>query len=829
MVNKNLFKKFVFCLLLFACFASDSYGVGAPNYRPDGPHPRILLDSAKLAELRAERDANTARWQGFRNWLTTNYPATNYDLKCPGDAACLANSRSINWDGHNFVSYRGLGWLENIISYALAYQVYKDTNLTLAEQYGNQCVDIINNMIRVHSVGEEDDNGILMMRSGDAIYNLTNNQAEVDAAITAGEVITPTYRPGKYGYPSRAMMALPIAYDWLYDLLTPAERSLWQDVMFRYYDWIRGVTSTYNDGVVYGGVRYHEQKDDATLCATPGNVCTGVTIDSQTRAASWDDVGDNFWSGHFALLTLVGAATYGDNPDAAAYWDYAKTEMWENKLKAYWNSPQWGLGGDAVEGWHYGGGFFREYQTLLGLNTATGYNFFTETNHPQEVVQSYIHANAPNLYDMYNHGQWYATNPGRPFDYHIFMPKAVLQAIGDTTWSAIAQDYMNKANFAVTASVWEEFLFNKTNPTTTDFRTVLPLYYWSEGSGLFSFHSTWQDQPDAVSSWFQLGFGTRSTHENYDEGAFQIMRGNDKLIWDAGLQRDEWRQSVIRFGTTGTVGSQKPWGEQWVLDKTVLGQEHIAAYDYVKADVRGGYQKYYYNSKSAEIYYKHVLYLRPNLFVIYDVTKTDPMEPDKWKDYRIQFPGTPVIDEPSQTITNTNGSSKVYVKMLYPSGVTYSSGDESTGYKWVDARPNVVQEYDQFLHVIEATVAGQAKMTSNVLVSSAGGNARGTYISDDTRESANWLAMFTADQDGQAVSTDIVYTLPGGKKYQPRHFFADLPPGSTWTFVAPANRLVQQTFKLLAGSFPGQGKVVTASDHGTILIQPKPPVEVPVN
>lgn len=770
--KKNIFAIFLFAtIFLFADF-QKVYAYGSPDYLPNGSHPRIWLTDSELARMREAKVNNTAEWQAFNAWLTSNYPATNYAQKCPSEAC--SSWRSINWDGHSFGSYRGLGWLENITNYALAYQIFKTVDPDLALQYGNQCIEIVNGMIATHSVGEETTNGILMMRAGDGTYNLTNNSAEVTAATNAGEYIMPTYRDGKYGYPTRAMMALPLAYDWLYELLTPQERILWQSVMFRYFDWTRGVTSEYNNGVLYGGIRYHEQNDGT--CNGTTDVCTTAV---NQKAASWEDQGDNFYSGHFAMMSLIGVATYGDSPNAAGYYNYAKTEMWENKVKAYWNDPTFGKGGDAVEGWNYGGGFFREYEALWGMNTATGYNFFSETNHPTEVIQSYINANASNLTDMYNHGQWSGSSIGKPYQYHILLPKFVLQKNGETNYSSIAQSYINNATFAAQANEWENLLFN-VSQNVLDYKT-LPLYYWSQGSGLFSFHSTWENQVDSISSWFQLGYGTRSTHENYDEGSFQIMRGNDKLIWDAGLQRDEWRQSVLRFGVSGITGSQRPFGTAWVLSDSILRQEHNSTYDYIQADLRGGYQKNYYSSKTAATYLKDVLYIRPNMYVIYDITRTDPTNTNKWKDWQTQYPGIPVMDDASQTITFSNGSSKVFTKTLYPS-VVYTTALESGAFNYVKAQPTVVQEYDQFLHVIEATSSTDSQ-TMATLISGSGG--RGVLIMDPEE---NILAMFTSDQNGADIA-NLSYSVDTSASS--RHIIANLTPNQNYNISIDGQTPVQ--------------------------------------
>jgi len=580
--------------------------------------------------------------------------------------------------------------------------------------------------------------------------------------------------------------------------------------MFRYFDWVRGVNSTYNNGVLYNGVRYHEESN-GTCNATTDN-CTTVAADYQV-AATFSDIGDNFFSGHFGMMSLIGVATYDNNPDSASYYNYVVNDLWNGKLKAYWNDTTYGKGGDAVEGWNYGGGFFREYQALWGMNTATGYNFFSETNHPVEVVKSYVNATAANMTDMYNHGQWSGSNIGKPYAYHIFMPKFILHSTGDTTNSGFAQSYMDSAKFVASGDLWASFIFDSIKPPINDYK-LLPLYYWSQGSGLFSFHSSWDNKADSVSSWFQLGYGTRSTHENYDEGAFQVIRGNDKLIWDAGLQRDEWRQSVLRFGVSGITGSQKPWGVQWVLSDSVLAQEHAVNFDYVKADLRGGYQKYYYSSNSAEKYFKSLIYLRPNMFVIYDVTKTDPTNPNKWKDWQTQYPGLPTTDLSMQTITFTNGSSKVFVKTLYPL-VGYTTALESDIYNYVQARPTKVQEYDQFLHVIEAT-ASTTSQTPSEKIQTAEGKMIGAYIKDATKPT---VVFFSADKDGNDVSLttgEIISFTIATPSTNLQQMLVHLVPNSYLTLLPETTTNGLVTYKFKSGNFPDEGTVYKASSQGVI-------------
>lgn len=775
-----MFGIFTTLTIVFALICgSTALAVGPPDYLPDGSHPRIWLNSTELSRLRAAKNANSVEWQALNTWLSDNYPSTNYNVRVPN--ATYPGYRSVNWDGHTWASYRGLGWLEVITNYALAYQILKESNPTLAEQYGNHCIDIVNGMIQTHSVGEETDNGILMMRAGDGSYNLTNNAAEVSAATSAGETIMPTYRAGKYGYPARAMIALPLAYDWLFPLLSTENKALWQNVMFRYFDWVRGKTSSYNDGVVYGGVRYHEQSDG--VCNGTTDVCTSVTTSYQ-QGATFNDNGDNFWSGFFEMMMLTGLATYGDTPDAAEYFSYAKNTMWQNKLLPSWNSTAGYKGGDAPEGWNYGAGWFRDFEALIGLKTATGYNPFDDTDFPREVIKSYINATSSNLKDMYPHGQWSGSLVGKPYKYHAFVAAAADLEDGGA-YAPYAQWFLDNATFAPNTSggTWEKLIFYRP-VTAQNPRDVFPTYYKNDASGLVAMRSSWTTAPDTISSWWQLGKGTRNTHENYDEGHFAVMRGDDKLLWDDGTTREYYRNSVIDFGGTGQIAI----GTDWTVAESITGMVDTSSYLFVSANLVGGYQKNYYPSKRSDLFQRRLLYLKPNIWVISDITHTDATVANKWKDWNAVFPGVPTANIDTKTVTFTSGSSKVFVKTVYPTeiGYTVEPSYSTLNYR-SKMRPTVVNEYDQFLHVIEAT-GSSSNQTQATLITGNGG--RGALV-------GTTAVMFTSDQTGANI-TDISYTVDATT-----HFICDLPQ----------NTMVDIT----RGGFTVTGSPFNSGDAGIIM------------
>ncbi|GAB4554299.1 MAG: hypothetical protein Tsb0017_06430 [Geothermobacteraceae bacterium] len=770
-----------------SCFA-----VGPPDYLPNGPHPRIWIDSNWLADLNGKQAAGDPEWTALERWCDTYLGTTGYDQ---GD---------VGWQG-----YRGSGYNKFIMNFLVAYMVLKDDNPAKAATYGAYLHDLVYKGIYQGLSAGDEYNGLAVLRSGEST-DRTINQAEATA-------LGISYSTTKLGYGARNMACAVVAYDWLHGegIFTAQELSDLAGMFYRWFDWIRGVRSTYNNGVLIGSTRYYENQDGD--CSGNNNCTTNTKWD----AYEYGSVLDNFDGGYTFLMSLIPVATYGDNPDAANYLAAFKDKM-NNLVIPPLSDPLRDKGGDTPEGWSYASSFHRTLMGLFGYYTATGDPIFDTFVWPKELAEAMIHRSQSDLLNIGIYGDWSGTPLGVNRSYLAYPIMRIAQELYPTdTISEVGQYLVANAGFTDPADYWyKAFWYNSGFPQQSP--SVLPLSHREIGHGLYSSRSSWTNANDTVFVWSRLEGKLRNTREGYDEGDIGLMRGPDRLLTQKATAYNATDSNTVVF-LDMNHHAFNPDLTETAIDRYEEGTQ----YSYVSANLTNAWKRQW-NIDRINLFRRSILHLRPGIVVVYDVTQSNlAYSASMFKEWYTHYEVDP--NTTADTISATIGNSKVFVKTLYPAGGTFTKSGPSSGIYAVKYTPAVQQEYDQFLHVVEATGAGQAKMVSNALVSSAGGNARGTYISDDTRESANWLAMFTADQDGQAVSTDIVYTLPGGKKYQPRHFFADLPPGSTWTFVAPANRLVQQTFKLLAGSFPGQGKVVTASDHGTILIQPKPPVEVPVN
>ena len=133
---------------------------------PRGPHPRIFLDSERLTKLRIRAKDHSEEWRKLLKWCSTHLNDTGWQT-----------TTDTRWQG----GYRMSAFGQHIVNYALAYQVLKTSDPSLANTYGRHAIDMMNATLKNFSAGEELD-GIIMIRQGE-VYDRTINAAEKNRTI----------------------------------------------------------------------------------------------------------------------------------------------------------------------------------------------------------------------------------------------------------------------------------------------------------------------------------------------------------------------------------------------------------------------------------------------------------------------------------------------------------------------------------------------------------------------------------------------------------------------------------------------------------------------
>lgn len=782
-----------FVLTLFVLLSPVStLGVGAPDFLPDGPRPRIWLDAAELARLNSKQTSFDPEWTTLETWCDARLGRVvdNY-----GDRFDAGIAR---WNG-----YRMSGYSEYLLNFSLAYQVLKDDKPAKAATYAAYVRTLLVDGILVGFRAGEESNGLAALRVGEQ-YDQSVNAAEAGAlGVTAASY--------KNGYSARNLMAVPIAYDWVYDTLSSGDRSSLEAMMFRWFDWARGVRSTYNNGVLKNGVRYHE--DQAGDC-TGANNCTSAT-GASVLSYAYGDLSNNFMGGMTSLMALIPVATYGGNGDAPAYLSAFKTLL-SGTIAAQLESDLEQSGGDSPEGWNYGGGFHYLMPSLYGYYTATQDSAIAAMGWPESLGRAFIHRSGPNLLDVPIYGDWTGTPFGINRRYQglsFFGPLQRLKPGSDI--SRVGQYLLKNIAYLDEPAQWVKTLWSR-NDISQLVPSSQPLSSLAKGNGFFTTRSSWDVSTSAVTASLRLEGKKKAAHEGYDEGHFSVQRGNDRLLTHQNMQSTTVSYNTIVFNNTSQQ-ALNPALLTPAIDKHIEGFN----YAYVSGDITNAHKRAY-RADVALLFRRSMLHLRPGIIVLYDVTRSNPTL-GNLKNFYTQYGADPAMS--SDTIIATVGSSKAFVKTLFPSGGTYTKTAPAIGFWRVKYTPAVQQEYDQFLHVIEATDSNKAKMTSVKTILSDDGKMIGAHIKDPKDKSANWVVLFSHDRNGLDVEGDVTYSLelPDESIYlPPSHLLVNLSPNADYTIIPPQDKLQNpQVYTVVRGVVAGkESNVVKTSSQGVLYIVP---------
>jgi len=731
---------------LFIClcilWSSIALAVGSPDFIPDGAHPRIWLTSSELSTLASQRDSANAKWEALVAWCDAHIADRGYDVP-PIDQS---TTDLTTWGGDNnyTAGYRMSGWAKHLYSYALAYQVFKQSgsaqNISKANTYAARARTLMIDGIATAMRAGEENNGFGAVRVGELH----------DKSINADEATALGIGNGNYkdGYAARFISSVPIAYDWIYDTLSSGDKTLLTNMLLRWYDWTRGERTTYNNGVLKSGIRYHEDQDGD---CTGSNNCTSVS-GIQTKGYAWTDIGNNFGGGQSALLTYIIMATYGDFTDDDTYLTDIKSYLSTYVITPL-ESDILHSGGDSPEGWNYGGGFQFSALGLYGYYTATGDTTITSMNWPKELIRSSSQRVSSDYLSVPLWGYWTGAPLKENRINHVNTFVAVEQKLRPTSnESKLGQYLLENSEFTTALEEWQNFFLNSTNVAASS-PTVLsePLSYVAEGNGLYTSRSSWTKNNTGIHVTARLEGKVTTAHEGYDEGHISLLRGPDVLL---GNENGADTPPSVDFNTIVFNATSHHANNYALTSPAVDRYVEGTTYSYVSGDVTNAWKREW-NSDRAKLFRRSLLHIRPGVIVVYDVTQSNSAI-GNLKEWYTQYEADPT--QSGGTVTITKGSSRAFVSSLYPAG-SFTETDQGGGYYRVKYVPTATQEYDQFLHVIEAG-ANDATQTTTTLITGTGG--RGALV-------GSTAAIFTASQTGADI-TSLSYDADATA-----HYIADLP------------------------------------------------------
>jgi len=756
------------------------------------PHPRLLLDTNTLTALSQRAAANTPQWQALKATCdayiggTVNYPtgATYPNLPNLGQG------------------YQGDSYLPALLAEGMCYQTLKSSNPTAAAPYGAKAVDILLKMSAPVTAQGEDpctDSGYVMRFYG---------------------------------------VGFGLGYDWVYDLLTPAQRTQ--------------VYTTANAWI--------------TAWEKPGGCAAFEYAHPQS----------NYFAGYFHAKAVIALATYDENPSGPTQWNDWLTNQFGKFVQPYY--AQHLSGG----GWPEG---FANYAPFGILNmslparevkTATG--------------QDLVHAAAPYSYpldsaDYAMHFTWpsltYFDDRDTNHSNSTTLPPGTTQVgmfqqiLGELTYwnsskAGVFNQYLAAVNAATSnygaADPWLAFLEVDPNAATAPLST-LPASYLASGMGAVAARSDW----GTGASWMSFRAGPYINNpgqgeEYFDQGSLALVRGGTPLLLNAtgwavhnpsgtAAENDVYNDNYGSFNASNdTQGNRRPYNIFYVrnMSGTTLAEPYgqaaytaednqvrtqVSAYEdgsdyvYVQATHLEDMYRKFAAGPAVASWARQIVYLRPNRFVVYDRTTDGSASYDQFLAWH--FPASPVkgsaaAGENRFDITY-NGQYAGAMTTVLPTNAT-----TTTTALYADAAP--VKAWQVQVRAPNSNV-GQQWLTVFDLSSSAANVAtalpvtvvQGAIVGVQLPASdGNSVVINSAGAAGTPIAGNISYSVAAVAAH---HIITELAPSTGYTVAVSTSGNVQTVSVSVGGTTMSSAKGVLdfrMNASGALQIGPPPVSSLPV-
>ncbi len=739
--------------------------------------PSMILDASTLATLRARAAANTPQWQALKAACdsliggTVNYPTQNAYPNLPNLGS----------------GYQGESYLPALLNEAMCYQVLVATNPSAAAPYGAKAVDILMKMSTPYSTG-----------SG----NLGENPLVDDG-----------YAIRFYG------VGFGLGYDWLYDLLTPAQR---QQVYTTANAWI-------------------------------------AAFEDPNGAANFEYANpqSNYYAGYFHALAAIALGTQGENPQADNEWnDWLNTQFYA-RVQPYYQQHL--LGGGWPEGFANYAPLgilnmslpMREVMTAKGINLING-NPNVPYSYPLDIANYVMQFTWPSLnyFDDRdtNHASSASQPPGTP-SVGMFQQIEGELAYWNSPLAPVLNQYLQDVTAATSnfspAAPWLAFLEVNPNAPVAPLST-LPLSYLAQGMGAVAARSDWT----TGASWMSFRAGSYVNNpaqgeEYFDQGSLALVRGGTPLLVNAGGwlvhnpngtadENDVYNDNYGSFNGTPYLGNRELYNIFYVRDMNggmalypygqgayttesnnvrtqVTGFADGGSYVYVLAThIEDMYRKFSGNPAVAA-WAREIVYLRPNRFVVYDRTTEGSSSYDQYMAWA--FPASPVAaSAPSgQNILDVtyNGQFAGAMTTVLPANATLTTtplypGDNPVKVYQVQVRPPDTNVNQQWLTVFDlsssaSTVAAAAPITN------AQGGIAGVVLTDKGGNHGNDVVVVSTGAPGTPIAGTISYTVPAQAA---EHVITELQPSTGYAVSVSVSGATQTITVSPGGSYTSSAQGV---------------------
>lgn len=452
----------------------------------------------------------------------------------------------------------------------------------------------------------------------------------------------------------------------------------------------------------------------------------------------------------------IAYATWGENPRAGEFRDYAIQKLYEGKVVPV--LQQFGQGGGFTEaGWYARGSLWHLTEALELARRFETYDGF------QKAPKFFYNRLAYEMFQPYP-GRWLYGSERYPeegdgshvYGSHTEYPRLMRTVLAQYfRGSPLSAAVMNKRRAASNAEMGlSDFLYEEEAQAPLDLARF-PLAHFDSGIGKVFARSDWSDD----ATWFRFEASDYwSGHQHFDAGNFEIFK-REPLAAETGEYTDyssahamNWlvrsiahnvmlihdpaeKWANMRDGARVTYandgGQTKKWEwtvdtlDQWKAKRAQFERADIIAYHndakylYVAANCTAAY-----TPSKLKSWVRQIVFVRPSTFVIYD--RVVATKPEYEKTWLLHGHNEPQIAGSISTLAH--GKSKLSVQTLLPGdaqirkiagygygGQTFDppqSGLSEGAAQWrLEVSPGAANASDKFLHVLSTDDGAAPKAT----------------------------------------------------------------------------------------------------------------------
>jgi hypothetical protein len=755
------------------------------------PHPRLILDGTTLAVLRQRATASNPQWTALKARCdayiggSVEYPSGNAypDLPNLGQG------------------YQGSDYVPALLAEGMCYQVLKTTNASAAASYGAKAVDILLKMSASGSQGQ------------------------------------PPCTDSGYGMRFYGV-GMGLGYDWVYDLLTPAQRTQ--------------VYTTANAWI--------------SAWEAPNGCADFEYAHPQS----------NYYAGYFHAKAAIALATYDENPSAPAQWDDWLNNQFAKRVQPYYQQHL--LGGGWPEGYaNYAPlGVLNMTMPIREVKTATGLDLLHAAapyTYPLDSADYAMHFTWPSrayFDDRDTNRSGSGSQPPGTTQVGLFQQLLGALDYWGSPRTAVFRQYLADVDTATggfgTADEWQRFLALDPAGAVAPV-SGLPLSYLAPGLGAVAARSDWSKS----ATWMSFRAAPYANNpaqgeEYFDQGSLALVRGGTPLLlnatgWmvhDPAGTADEDRIYTDNYGSfsSGDVYSGnrqaenvfyvrnlragalvEPFGQAARTAETdqastrVAGFEDGGAYVYVLATGLADMYRRFAAGAAVVQWSRQVVYLRPGRFVVYDRTTAGSATYDQYLAWH--FPANPVVSATGSggsrmDVTfggNYAGAMSVVLPLNAALATTALYPSSSPTKAWqVQVRSPVAAAGQQWLTVFDLAASSAAVARATPVTVDQGG-ILGVQL---TASDGNAVVVSSAGAAGTPLAGAIGYTVGN---VLARHVITDLAPSMGYTVSVTSNGSLQSVTVAPGGTTMSSAQGVlsfTLSSSGKVQTLPPPVSTLPV-